>query len=152
MSAIGWDNDCKQFKLSHKPSVAGLNCRGWQYDKRNLTLLYFTVCIHFFLSMISLVPSPQLSRKNAISLHTSIRLGLSHTDTIYAGKTLQQRMSLPNTSANEGNWDLSHRPIDWVLYPILIPYSTTTHTETVELLKYINSEYQYLLNKSRSSN
>ena len=25
-------NDCKQFKLSHKPSVAGLNCRGGQYN------------------------------------------------------------------------------------------------------------------------
>ena len=30
MSAIGWDNDCIQFKLSHKPGagVAGFNCGG----------------------------------------------------------------------------------------------------------------------------
>ena len=34
-------NDCKQFKLSHKPGVAGLNCGGWQYNKRNFTLLYY---------------------------------------------------------------------------------------------------------------
>ena len=33
-------NDCIQFKLSHKPEVAGLNCGGWQYNKRNFT--YFT--------------------------------------------------------------------------------------------------------------
>ena len=25
MSAIGWDADCIQFKLSYKPGVAGLN-------------------------------------------------------------------------------------------------------------------------------
>ena len=33
-------NDCKQFRLSHKPGLAGLNCKGWQYNKRNFTLLY----------------------------------------------------------------------------------------------------------------
>ena len=31
-------NDCKQFKLSHKPWVAGLNCGEWQYNKRNFTI------------------------------------------------------------------------------------------------------------------
>ena len=41
MSAIGWGIDCIQFKLSHKPNVAGLNCGEWQYDKRNFT--YFTI-------------------------------------------------------------------------------------------------------------
>ena len=40
MSAMRWGNDCKEFKLSHKPGVAGLNCGGWQYNKRNFTLLY----------------------------------------------------------------------------------------------------------------
>ena len=28
MSAIGWGKDCKQFRLSHKPGVAGLHCGG----------------------------------------------------------------------------------------------------------------------------
>ena len=49
MSAIGWGNDCKQFKLSHKPEVAGLNCGGWQYNKRNFTftiqLTQHEVCV-----------------------------------------------------------------------------------------------------------
>ena len=43
MSTIGFGNGCKQFKLSHKPGVAGLNCGGWQYNKHHyVTLLYFT--------------------------------------------------------------------------------------------------------------
>ena len=33
-------NDCIQFKLSHKPGVAGLNCGRWQYNKRNFTYLH----------------------------------------------------------------------------------------------------------------
>ena len=33
MSAIGRGNDCIQFKPSHKPGVAGLNCGEWQYDR-----------------------------------------------------------------------------------------------------------------------
>ena len=39
-------NDCKQFKLSHKPGVAGLNCGGWQYNKRNFTIIltYTLIC------------------------------------------------------------------------------------------------------------
>ena len=41
MSAIGWGNDCIQFKLSHKPSVADLN---WEGDSIiNTTLLYFNL-------------------------------------------------------------------------------------------------------------
>ena len=28
ISVIDWGNDCMQFKLSHKPRVAGLNCGG----------------------------------------------------------------------------------------------------------------------------
>ena len=49
VSAIGWGNYCKQFKLSHKPNVDGLNCGEWQYNKHNFiiflntTLLYFTL-------------------------------------------------------------------------------------------------------------
>ena len=39
MSAIGCGTNCIQFKLTHKPSVAGLNCGGGQYNKRNFTLL-----------------------------------------------------------------------------------------------------------------
>ena len=38
MSAIGWGNDCIQFKLSHKPRVADLNCGGYCQYKRNFTL------------------------------------------------------------------------------------------------------------------
>ena len=38
-------NDCKQLTLSHEPSVTGLNCRGWQYNKCNFTLLYFTLLV-----------------------------------------------------------------------------------------------------------
>ena len=46
MSAIDWGIDCIQFKLSHKPRVAGLNCGGWQKNKHNLLhLLLFSVCI-----------------------------------------------------------------------------------------------------------
>ena len=33
-------NDCIHFKLSHKPGVAGLNCGGWQYDKRKFTICF----------------------------------------------------------------------------------------------------------------
>ena len=40
MGAIGWDNDCKQAKLSHKPGVAGLH-------KRNFYLqLYCKSCVN----------------------------------------------------------------------------------------------------------
>ena len=40
MSDIGWGNDCIQFKLFHKPSVACLN---WEGDGiLNATLLYVT--------------------------------------------------------------------------------------------------------------
>ena len=39
MSVIGWDNDYKQFRLSHQPGVTDLICGGWQYDKRNFTVL-----------------------------------------------------------------------------------------------------------------
>ena len=42
-SAIGWGNDCIQFKPSHKPWVAGLNCRGRQYNKPSFTSLYFKI-------------------------------------------------------------------------------------------------------------
>ena len=38
-------NGCKQYSLSRKPGVAGLNCGGWQYNKRNFTLLTFVVQI-----------------------------------------------------------------------------------------------------------
>ena len=41
MSASGWGNDCIQFKLPHKPIVAGLDCEWWQYNKPNFTLLYY---------------------------------------------------------------------------------------------------------------
>ena len=55
MSAIGWVMIAKQFKLSHKPGVAGLNCGGWQYNKRNFTLLYaYKVCDGENLQKISL--------------------------------------------------------------------------------------------------
>ena len=43
ISAVGWGNDCTQFKLSHKPVVAGLKCRGQ---------LHFTLlCIHASFTM-----------------------------------------------------------------------------------------------------
>ena len=40
MIAVGWGYDCIQFKLSHMLHVAGLNCLGWQYNKRNFTFLF----------------------------------------------------------------------------------------------------------------
>ena len=38
MSAVGWGYSCKQFKLSHKPWVAGISYGEWPYNKRNFTL------------------------------------------------------------------------------------------------------------------
>ena len=39
MSAIGWGTDCIQFKLSHKPSVAGLNWEGDSIINTNLLVV-----------------------------------------------------------------------------------------------------------------
>ena len=36
-------NDCIQFKLSHKPGLAGLNRGVWRYNKRNFT--YVLLCV-----------------------------------------------------------------------------------------------------------
>ena len=36
-------NDCIQFKQPHKPRVAGLHCREWQYNKRNFTYMHFWI-------------------------------------------------------------------------------------------------------------
>ena len=51
MSSTGWGSDCKQFKLSHKPGVAGLNCGGWQYKKCNTTLITLLTGRHLKVSV-----------------------------------------------------------------------------------------------------
>ena len=45
MSASGWGTDCIYLKLSHKPSMAGLGCGGWQYNKRKLICLLYLYTI-----------------------------------------------------------------------------------------------------------
>ena len=42
-------DDCKQFRLSDKPGVAGLNCGGWLYNERNFTLLYLLWTDNFYM-------------------------------------------------------------------------------------------------------
>ena len=65
LSAIGWGDDCTQFKLSRKPGVDGLNCGEWQYNKRNFT--YFT----------------------SILLHTTMFTETSYCDIVLRGSACQ---------------------------------------------------------------